>query len=431
MTTNAIQEEVGVEASSEIDLQVEKLSEKEERPRKYFEQHVFDSYLFLRRCMGWLALIFPVVLVVSGLLIGVQNGIQTSMSAYYWAQASDGKSTGDLFVGFLWAIGIFLILYTGWDAKENRTLDLAGLFAIGVAMFPTTPESGSIPESGALFPDWILQSWDIFGMDVTIHGFCAVSLFGCMAYVCLACASNTLDKIKPVEDRCTWERRYFWLGLAMIGVPLFATVLIAVFKIENYLTLVLEVLGVWIFSVYWRVKTSELKKSEYEEAKFTHPNPQKLRKLLPGKPTKVEVDPREYQNPTGIVVGPNEHYTLRAKGRWCDWRIECGAEGWPESKEWPKLASWLRRWNPFNTFNRKRFKPFFLLCGNVGEDKGTVFPIGENRRDWTVPPENELPEEDRQLYLFANDWSIAYCNNRPTDNPLTVTITRLEDKHSG
>lgn len=413
--------------SKELVSQGEVLQKKKGRRRNFFEDHVFNSYFVLRGWIGWLAIAFPIVLVGGGLLIGVEGGVKASMSAYYWAHAADGKATGDLFVGILWAIGVFLILYTGWDIKEDWALNLAGLFAICVALFPTTPpKSNSIPESGALFPDWILQSREILGIEFTIHGFSAVALFLCMAFVCLVCASSTLDKIKNPKTRCRYERIYFLLGLAMIAVPIAATVLNAMLTDGKHWILIAEGLGVWVFGGYWLVKNLELSGSGYEKKKATAPPPvQQLRKLYPGESIPVQVDPREHHYPTGVVVGANERYAFSAEGKWKDLFITCGAEGWPESGRW----AWFRRWNPMNIFARKHFKPMFLLCGNVGEDDRTKFPIGAAELGWSVP--QKLPE-DRQLYLFANDWRIAYCNNKQVeDNPLTVTITCLENENEG
>jgi hypothetical protein len=43
----------------------------------------------------------------------------------------------DVFVGILWAVGLFLISYKGYDSTDNWVTNLSGIFAIGVALFPT------------------------------------------------------------------------------------------------------------------------------------------------------------------------------------------------------------------------------------------------------------------------------------------------------
>ncbi len=41
------------------------------------------------------------------------------------------------FVGILFVLGIFLYLYKGFSTLENCLLNIAGLSALGVALFPT------------------------------------------------------------------------------------------------------------------------------------------------------------------------------------------------------------------------------------------------------------------------------------------------------
>ncbi len=57
----------------------------------------------------------------------------TSISASYWDQ---GPWSGNIFVGFLFAIGAFLLSYNGHDKYEKWLSKLAAMAAICVAMFP-------------------------------------------------------------------------------------------------------------------------------------------------------------------------------------------------------------------------------------------------------------------------------------------------------
>ena len=167
----------------------------------------------------------------------------------------------------------------------------------------------------------------------------------------------------------------------------------------------------WIFASYWLVKTCELSLSGIERKKVAaFP----LTTLLENESKEINVDPGQLHYPTGINVEVGELYHFEAEGQWLDWIIPCGPKGW---------GSWF----PLNYFNRQRGEAFFLLCGNVGKNDHISFHIGKGS-EWTIPQEvNALP--DRQLYLFANDWSCAYGNNKwlPTTRggPLKVTITRL------
>jgi hypothetical protein len=369
-------------------------SNKLQEQKDIFEQHIFDSYFNLRVGIAVLAILFPLVLLIGGYTM--EGDFRGSMSAYYLE--INGKSMRDWFVGILWAIGIFLFLYKGWERNEggglneNWALNFAGLFAIGVAMFPTQIETKS----------------------VSVHGTCAVMLFVFMAYVCIFRAPDTLDELDNETLRNHFKNTYRVLGGLMLAVPVAAYCFAVVFdRLQNY-TFIVEAFGVWVFASYWLVKSSELSLSGMERKNVPDLPLTSLTTTEP--PRVVEVDPGILNYPTGLKIEVGEQYAFTAEGKWLDWFIPCGPEGWG-------------RWFPLKYFNRQRGEPFFLLCGNVGKNDDFAFCIGK-KYIWTVPKEvKEL--EDRQLYLFANDWSIAYGNNKPLPSkrggPLKVTITRLED----
>ncbi len=125
------------------------------------------------------------------------------------------------------------------------------------------------------------------------------------------------------------------------------------------------------------------------------------------------VDPAVHYVSTDLLVTPGASYRFIAYGRWRDWWITCGPDGWP--------GLFLE------AGCRLPWKHFFLLCGCIGEDLRFAFPIGSHR-DWTAPPAEALGP-DRELRLFANDWPGRYGNNRELSplqgGPLFLTITRI------
>jgi hypothetical protein len=96
------------------------------------------SYLGLRRAVGILGTALPFVLVVGKWLLGGW-GIQPSISAYYFT------GMRDVFVGTLCAIGVFLLSYRGYERADDVTGNLACVFAVGVALFPTAPAAAASP----------------------------------------------------------------------------------------------------------------------------------------------------------------------------------------------------------------------------------------------------------------------------------------------
>jgi hypothetical protein len=91
------------------------------------------SYLGLRTAIGIIGIALPFVLAIGKVVIG-SPGIESSISSYYHTDMRD------VFVGSLCAIAVFLMSYRGYERKDDIAGDLACIFALGVALFPTTPE---------------------------------------------------------------------------------------------------------------------------------------------------------------------------------------------------------------------------------------------------------------------------------------------------
>jgi hypothetical protein len=92
----------------------------------------------------------------------------------------------DFFVGTLAMTGIFLLAYRGHD-RLDRALTLgAGLFALGVAAFPTIRTERGTPAEIAQAGLERLGIFSLLGSTSRIlHYACAVSLFLCLTGMCL------------------------------------------------------------------------------------------------------------------------------------------------------------------------------------------------------------------------------------------------------
>ena len=101
-------------------------------------KHFSDTYFSLRLGLISLAFAMPFVLYLYG-KFGHGLDLQPSMSAYFWAAATDQCATfpmRTIFVGFLFAIGVALYMYKGLTPLENSLLNAAALCASLVAIFP-------------------------------------------------------------------------------------------------------------------------------------------------------------------------------------------------------------------------------------------------------------------------------------------------------
>jgi hypothetical protein len=112
------------------------------------------SYLYLRRAIGLIGLALPFVLILGKRIV----------------QGGDLIGSLSGFVGAMCAVGVFLLAYYGHDYVDNIASTVAGLGAIGLALFPTTPGG------------------DVSGWDRTagvLHLTFATMFFLSLAYFCL------------------------------------------------------------------------------------------------------------------------------------------------------------------------------------------------------------------------------------------------------
>lgn len=95
------------------------------------------SYMRLRKVVGYIGAGLPFALAAGRLLLPEATPAwPRSMSGYYWT------GIGNVFVGALSAIGVFLFSYRGYDWRDKIAGRLACIFAIGVAIFPVCPDTG-------------------------------------------------------------------------------------------------------------------------------------------------------------------------------------------------------------------------------------------------------------------------------------------------
>jgi hypothetical protein len=90
------------------------------------------SFVTLRRTIGFLAFFLAPALVLGSFILDETRYIQVSMSAYYYT------GVRNLLVGVICGISLFLFCYHGYKWYDSLASKLAGLFALGIAFFPTS-----------------------------------------------------------------------------------------------------------------------------------------------------------------------------------------------------------------------------------------------------------------------------------------------------
>jgi hypothetical protein len=218
---------------------------------------IVENYRKLRTRIGIIALAFPVVLIAVSVYWGL--GIQPTLSDYYYATEPVGKRIDAFpirlwFCGVLFVVGIFLYKYQGFSKNEDRWLSLAGLFALGVAVFPTSLH-------GQNDYAWVFASIGL--PQLSLHGICAVLAFACIAVVIFWYADSTLSELKTAKP-ATYRR--FKTAYSIIAAYMALSIGISVFlhysndspdRKDSYILLA-EWSGIWAFAGYWFVKNWEL-----------------------------------------------------------------------------------------------------------------------------------------------------------------------------
>ena len=158
-------------------------------PNDKYLRHTY-SYLALRKAVGWIGILLPFTLMLSVFLIFKGEIIQESISHYYHT------GMGDVLVGALCAVALFMFFYSGYDKWDDWAGNVAGFFAIGVAWFPAT-EVGSSDLTGK------------------IHFTCAALFFLTLAIFSLFLF--TRKGLNPTPQKLTRNKIYLICGLIMIA----------------------------------------------------------------------------------------------------------------------------------------------------------------------------------------------------------------------
>jgi hypothetical protein len=215
------------------------------------------SYDHLRNGMWKITALFPLVVYLTGLAYGQE--LPGSLSAYYWLVETEPNIPRIVFVGGLFAFALLFFLYRGFTKLEDRFLDAAALFALGIALIPK--------QHGAWDPSY----W---------HGGSAVALFLCLAYLIWVRAKDTFEEFeKSGEAPATgkgslgwYKKHYRIVSVVMALSPIIAVVLDLIFgkvlglgdpdlgKLGTVVFFV-ECVGIWAFARFWYLKRTEIRQS--------------------------------------------------------------------------------------------------------------------------------------------------------------------------
>jgi hypothetical protein len=148
-----------------------------------------SSYMTLRKAVGWIGVCLPFAVFLGNWIIfshhrfaclmPISNKLPDSLSGYYYSHMRD------VFVGAMWAAGVFLIFYRGHDFWDRWLTNFAGIFALGIALFPTMPPKSEILQTNSCGPvtPIVLQPAPHGTAVGIVHVVCLIGLMTTIAFM--------------------------------------------------------------------------------------------------------------------------------------------------------------------------------------------------------------------------------------------------------
>jgi hypothetical protein len=187
------------------------------------------------------AISLPIVFGLSSCWVGMQG----SISAFYHTDMRN------VFVGGIFAMGVCLWAYKGYNYLENTCLNAASLFLFGVALAPTDAPLGS-------------NNWDL----PVVHKVCAFAFFALIAAVCWFGRHHGLHTTGNVGKFCGFSfqsarKITAWLMVSVLVVAILLFILDKVGGIKfSSSTFWVETAAVLVFALYWQIVSSEMRSLE-------------------------------------------------------------------------------------------------------------------------------------------------------------------------
>jgi hypothetical protein len=148
------------------------------------------SYKQLQVMMGLAGILLPLLVVIGKYASSLSWVLENSISDYY-----DNGTGGDILVGVLFALSVFLFAYKGPEKIDSIIANIGATMAMGIALFPTTSDKKFI---------------------YTTHLVCAVLLFTVFIVFSLYLFRKTKKNTNPTPEKVKRNRIYFACGIIMI-----------------------------------------------------------------------------------------------------------------------------------------------------------------------------------------------------------------------
>lgn len=205
------------------------------------QQKVIVSYMLMRQMVGFMGIGLPIVMIVGSLLFG-STQIEPSISDYYHTPM------GNVFVGMLSAIALFLFTYKGYDKVENRWATVGGICALIVAWVPC---DRSFPSNVGI---GVVSEHTLRG---SVHFAAAVSLLLILAWFSgfrFTKSNDPKTNLTPQKrKRNLWYKRLAWVIVITMACAA-AALLLELDRSFNSLIFWAELISLWAFGFSWLLK---------------------------------------------------------------------------------------------------------------------------------------------------------------------------------
>lgn len=209
------------------------------------ENYDIFTYRRIRRAIGYLGISLPILLVGLSFISFFQTTVQPSISHYYYTNLRE------IFTGTLSAVGLFLICYKGYGnpsiwKNDNLLTNIAGIMALGVALFPTNPENFKAKIYTLIpFPEkWL--GWLHYGFAALlflIFALLAINVFT------IGQQNETRTPKSILNENNIYRTCGYLIIVFVVLVPISESL-----KLFTYSTLVLEALSLFAFGIAWLIK---------------------------------------------------------------------------------------------------------------------------------------------------------------------------------
>lgn len=198
----------------------------------------------LRGMLGWLGMLLPLIVLALCLIFGY--GLPDSISATYYL-----GPTVTPFMIILGSSGILLISYKGYDKQDDIVCSLAGVFGLGICLFPCKVNELMHHWEYVYFPEKV----GTFQLDPEISGWIhiafALSFFGLLAYNSIFLFTKGSEN--PTEQKKKRNIIFRVCGIGMI-VSFLGIIPVLIFSWWGG-TWVVETVALAFFGISWLTKS--------------------------------------------------------------------------------------------------------------------------------------------------------------------------------